>query len=310
MANLRFDGAVVAITGAAQGMGREYALLLARLGARVVVNDIKGAAQTVSMIEELGAEAIEDTSDIADPAQTDALVARAQDEWGRIDAVINNAAIYGETLPDPDTTAKILGVHLTGTLNLIRSAMPVFRERQYGRILNIGSGSMFGLPGTGIYAAGKGGVYGFTKGLAKDLSMDTGRDIKVNLIMPAAFQPGMLSVTDPVLQQAIDEVFTPASIAPLAALLVHPSCPSNGEAIQVGGGRHARVVLATTEGWQAPDGELTPDAILENWQHVVANRDPREHVGSMSDLLVRRGLPDYSVMELYQWTRTGKDPRS
>lgn len=70
------------------------------------------------------------------------------------------------------------------------------------------------------------------------------------------------------------------------------------------------MVLATTEGWQAPDGEVTPDMILENWADVVANRDPREPVGSMSDLLIRRGLPDYSVMELYQWTRTGKDPRA
>lgn len=310
MEALRFDGAVIAITGAAQGMGGEYALLLASRGARVIVNDIAGAGETARLVKEAGGEAVEDRHDVTDPAQTDAMVAQALERWGRLDAVINNAAVYGGTLPDPETTARVIGVHLIATINLVRSAMPVFRAQRYGRVLNVGSGSMFGLPGNGTYAAGKGGVFGFTRSLAADLAAEPELDIKANLILPAAFKPGMLHVTDNGLQHVIAEVFTPANIAPMAALLVHPSCPCQGEAIHVGGGRHARILLATTEGWQAPDDQPTPEAILAHWDEVMANADPRETVGSMADLMCRRGLPDYSTMELVQWTRTGKDPRA
>jgi NAD(P)-dependent dehydrogenase (short-subunit alcohol dehydrogenase family) len=308
MSAIDFGGTVVAITGAAQGMGREYALLLAKLGARIVVNDIKGAEETVALVQAGGGEAIENRADIADPAQTDALVADAMARWGRIDAVINNAAIYGGTLPDPETTDRVLGVHLIGMLNLVRSVLPVFREQRYGRIVNVGSGSLFGLAGTGIYAAAKGGVFGFTRSLAAELAQDSTCDIKANLILPAAFPPGMLNVGDAELQRAID-AFTPANIAPLVALLVHPSCPAQGEAIQVGGGRCARVMLTTTEGWQSPDTMQTPEDILAHWDEVMSGRDPREPAGSMSDLMQRRGLPDYSIMELIDWTRTGNDPR-
>jgi NAD(P)-dependent dehydrogenase (short-subunit alcohol dehydrogenase family) len=308
MDELRFDDRVVAITGAAQGMGREYALLLASRGAKVLVNDIKGAGETVALVREAGGEAAENRSDITDPAQTDQIVRQALDTWGRLDAVINNAAFYGPTLPDPATTERILGVHLVGVINLVRSALPEFRRRRYGRILNVGSGSMFGLPSVGIYAAGKGGVFAFTRSLAKDLAAEPDCDIKANLILPAAFQPGMLKVPDEALQRVIDEAFPPANIAPIAALLVHEACPSQGEAIQVGGGRHARILLATTEGWQAPDDAPTPEAILAHWDEVMASRDPREPTGSLNDLLTRRGLPPYSVMELREWTLTGKKP--
>jgi NAD(P)-dependent dehydrogenase (short-subunit alcohol dehydrogenase family) len=308
MSELRFHGRVVAITGAAQGMGREYALLLAERGARLVVNDLKGAAETLALIQDRGGEAIENRSDITDPAQTDRIVGDALDAWGRLDGVINNAAVYGGTLPDPQTVAAVIGVHLIGTMNVIRSAMPTFRAQKYGRILNIGSGSMFGLPGVGTYAAGKGGVFGFTRSLARDLERDAAADIKANLILPAALTPAMPRVPDPAFQGMMDRAFSPTNIAPLAALLVHSACPAQGEAIHVGGGRHARILLATTEGWQAPDDAPTPEAILDHWDEVVANLDPREPVGSMSDLLGRRGLHPYSTMDLIQWAQTGQDP--
>jgi NAD(P)-dependent dehydrogenase (short-subunit alcohol dehydrogenase family) len=309
---LQFDGAVVAITGAGQGMGREYALLLARRGARIVVNDIRSerAEGVVAEIAALGGEAMADSGDVSDAAATDALVEAAMARWDRLDAVIPNAAVYSGILPDAEETARVLGVHLVSTINMARSALPVFRQRRYGRILNIGSGSMFGLPVDTIYAAGKSGVFGFTRSLAANLAKETDCDIRANLMLPAAFQPGMIDVPDAEMNRVIHEVFSPANIAPLAALLVHPLCPAQGEAIHVGGGRHARILLATTEGWQAPDAQTTPEAILAHWDEVMANRDPRETVGSMADLLARRGLPDYSVAELAEWSRTGRDPRA
>jgi len=103
MDELRFDGRVVAITGAHHGLGREHALLLARRGARIVVNDVQGAAETVAMIHDLGGEAIENTSDITAGAGTDRIVQDALDAWGRLDAIVNNAAAGGGTVPDEDT---------------------------------------------------------------------------------------------------------------------------------------------------------------------------------------------------------------
>ena len=308
MEELRFDGRVVAITGAAQNMGYEYALLLAERGAKVVVNDLKGAPETIAAIEKLGGEAIENRSDISEPAQTDQIVQDALDRWGRLDAVINNAGSYGPTLPDPETVNRILGSHLLGSINLVRSALPVFRSQKYGRILNVGSGSMFGLPDVAIYGSAKGGIFGFTRCLALDLEREEETDIKANVILPVAFREGMFNVPDANIQRAMDVAFLPSKIAPAAALLVHEACPANGEAIGVGGGRQARILLTTTEGWQSPDDDPTPEAILDHWTEVMSNNDPREPVGSLSDLLGRRGLPPYNVMDLVTWSRTGQAP--
>ncbi len=309
---LRFDGRVVAITGAHHGLGHEHAVLLASRGAKLVVNDLQGAADTVAAVRDADGEAIENTSDITTGAGTDRVVQDALDTWGRLDVIVNNAAAGGATLPDEDIVRLTLGVHLVGTINMIRSVMPVFRQQRYGRIVNTGSGSVLGIPGTGIYAAGKGGVLAFSRVLANELADERTRDrdldIMVNVFMPAAQTPVMPRVPDERFQAMLDTSFTPARTSPLVALLAHESCPVSGEAIQTGGGRVARFVLATTEGWQAPDDMPTPESILEHWSEVMANRDLQEPVGSMSDLLGRRGLHPYNMAELVQWARTGEDP--
>jgi NAD(P)-dependent dehydrogenase (short-subunit alcohol dehydrogenase family) len=309
---LRFDGRVVAITGAHHGLGREHALLLAGRGAQVVVNDIQGAADTVDAVRAAGGEAIENTSDITTGLGADRVVRDALDTWGRLDAVVNNAAAGGGTLPDEDTVRLTLGVHLVGTVNMVRAAMPAFRQQRYGRVVNTGSGSVLGIPGTGIYAAGKGGVLAFSRVLANELASERDRepdlDIKVNVFMPAAQTPVMPRVPDEEFQAMLDTSFAPARTSPLVAVLAHESCPVSGEAIQTGAGRVSRFVLATTEGWQAPDDRPTPESILEHWPEVMANRDLQEPVGSMSDLLGRRGLHPYTMADLVRWAKTGEDP--
>jgi NAD(P)-dependent dehydrogenase (short-subunit alcohol dehydrogenase family) len=309
---LRFDGRVVAITGAHHGLGREHARYLAQRGARIVVNDVQGAAETVEIVRELGSEAIENTSDITTGAGTDRIVQDALDTWGRLDAVVNNAAAGSGTIPDEDMVRLTLGVHFVGSVNLVRSAMPVFREQRYGRIVNTGSGSVLGIPHTGIYAAGKGAVMAFSKVLARELEQERARDesldIKVNVIMPVAQTPVMPRVPDAEFQALLDTAFAPERTSPLVALFAHESCPSSGELVQTGGGRVARFVFATTEGWQAPDDTPTPEAILEHWDEVMANRDLQEPVGSMMDLFVRRGMYPYGVADIVEWARTGEDP--
>jgi NAD(P)-dependent dehydrogenase (short-subunit alcohol dehydrogenase family) len=308
MDELRFDGRVVAITGAHHGLGREHARLLARRGARIVVNDLQGADETVDMIRAADGEAIANTSDITTGAGTDAIVRDALDTWGRLDAIVNNAASGSGTIPDEDMVRHTLGVHFVGTVNLVRSAMPVFREQRYGRIVNTGSGSVLGIPHTGIYAAGKGAVMAFSKVLANELRHEPDLDITVNVIMPVAQTPIMPRVPDEEFQALLDTAFAPERTSPLVAVFAHESCPVSGELVQTGGGRVARFVFATTEGWQAPDDMPTPEAILDHWDDVMANRDLHEPIGSMMDLFQRRGMYPYGVADIVQWARTGKDP--
>jgi len=306
---LRFDGRVVAITGAHHGLGRAHAELLARRGAKVVVNDLQGATETVAAIRDAGGEAVENTSDITGAAGTDRIVADALDTWGRLDVIVNNAAAgqVGALVDEADARFTI-DVHYFGTQNLVRSAMPVFREQRYGRIVNTGSGSVLGIPHTGTYAAGKGAVLALSRVLANDLREEAALDVKVNVLMPAAQTPNFPRVPDERIQAILQHAFSPAQCSPLVAVLAHESCPVSGEALQIGGGRVARFVLATTEGWQGPDGGLTPENIVEHWDDVMAGRDPREPVGSMADIFGRRGEHPYTATDLYSWAATGTPP--
>jgi NAD(P)-dependent dehydrogenase (short-subunit alcohol dehydrogenase family) len=299
----------VAITGAHHGLGRAHAELLAARGARVVVNDIQGAPETVAAIRAAGREAIENTSDITAAAGTDEIVQAALDSWGRLDIIVNNAAGGNATTFPAEGEAHVtLGVHFFGTMNLIRSAMPVFRERRYGRIVNTGSGSVMGIPGTGAYAAGKGAVLAFSKVLANELREEPDLDITVNVLMPAAQTPNFPRVPDERIQHILEFAFSAEQCSPVVAVLAHPSCAVSGEALQVGGGRVSRFVLATTEGWQAADGGLTPENILEHWDAILGNRDLREPVGSMADIFGRRGEYPYTAIEIYRWATTGRPP--
>jgi hypothetical protein len=151
-------------------------------------------------------------------------------------------------------------------------------------------------------------VLAFSRVLANELASEPELDIKVNVFMPAAQTPVMPRVPDEEFQAMLDTSFAPARTSPLVAVLAHESCPVSGEAIQTGAGRVSRFVLATTEGWQAPDDRPTPESILEHWPEVMANRDLQEPVGSMSDLLGRRGLHPYTMADLVRWAKTGEDP--
>ena len=175
-----FDGQIAIVTGGGGGLGREYALLLAAEGAKVVVNDYGGdsrgtpgtsamADEVVAEIQNAGGQAVADGRDVALAAAD--IVRTALEAFGGLHIVVNNAGIAGggtlETIPAEDFD-RMVAIHLGGTLGVSRAAWPILRAQGYGRIVNTSSASVFGLPGTSHYITAKAAIFGLTRALAHD----------------------------------------------------------------------------------------------------------------------------------------------
>jgi NAD(P)-dependent dehydrogenase (short-subunit alcohol dehydrogenase family) len=251
----RFEGQVAIVTGAGGGLGRSYALLLAAQGAKVVVNDYGGdshgnaggssmAEAVVDEIVSAGGTAVADSHDVATHGAD--IVRAALDTYGGLHIVVNNAGIAGggtlDTIPT-DEYDRMLAIHLGGTLAVSRAAWPVLRGQTYGRIVNTSSASVFGLPGTSAYIAAKAAIFGLTRALGHD-----GRrlDIKVNAVMPSAYS--RLTAQSEAVAPVMLAGFPPEKVAPFVGALTSRDVPCTGETFVVGGGRAARVVLATAPG--------------------------------------------------------------
>jgi NAD(P)-dependent dehydrogenase (short-subunit alcohol dehydrogenase family) len=196
---LRFDEQVAVITGAGGGLGKQYALLLASRGARIVVNDTGGsvtgdgsdvdaAHAAAEEIRQQGGQAVADTHSVTTPEGGQAIIDTALGAWGRVDIVINNAGIVGDA-PFEDMTADrlepLVDVHLKGAFYVTRPAWTVMRERPYGRILNTCSAAgILGAERMSNYGAAKTGLIGFTRVLAAE---GAAHNIKVNAIAPIAY---------------------------------------------------------------------------------------------------------------------------
>jgi NAD(P)-dependent dehydrogenase (short-subunit alcohol dehydrogenase family) len=278
MNDLRFDEQVAVITGAGGGLGKQYALLLASRGARIVVNDIGGsvtgegsdseAANTaVEEIRRQGGQAVADSHSVASPEGGEAIIDAALGAWGRVDIVINNAGIVQDA-PFEDMTADLveplLDVHLKGAFNVTRPAWKVMREQRFGRILNTCSAAgMLGATGMSNYGAAKTGLIGLTRVLAAE---GADRNIKVNAIAPIAYTR-MLTQSldsagapeDPSAQAVLDDLvgqylrkLDPALVAPVAAYLTHRDCSVSGEIYTVSAGHVGRFFIGRTQGFYSP----------------------------------------------------------
>jgi NAD(P)-dependent dehydrogenase (short-subunit alcohol dehydrogenase family) len=279
---MRFDDQVAVITGAGGGLGRQYALLLASRGARVVVNDLGGsvtgsgsstdaATDAVEEIRRHGGEAITDTHTVATPEGGQAIIDTALQAWGRVDIVINNAGIVRDA-PFEDITADrlepLLDVHLRGAFHATRPAWKVMREQHYGRILNTCSAAgLLGAERMSNYGAAKTGLVGLTRVLAAE---GADSNIKVNAIAPIAYTrmlahsvdgaTGRQAVeNDAAAQAVLDDLVAqylqkldPALVAPVAAFLTHRDCPVSGEIYTVGAGHVARIFIGRTKGFYSP----------------------------------------------------------
>jgi 3-oxoacyl-[acyl-carrier protein] reductase len=190
-----FTGRTVLVTGGARGIGRALSEFFAAAGATVAVADVDPVALADTAAAAPGAIAVE--LDVADPASVAAGMADVVGRTGRLDVVVNNAGILRDRvlwkLTDADWNA-VLAVHLTGTFNLTRAAVPVMREQSYGRIVNVTSYTgLHGNIGQANYAAAKAGIIGLTLTSAKELARF---GITVNAISPNAETDMVASIPD------------------------------------------------------------------------------------------------------------------
>lgn len=186
----QLDGKVALVTGAARGLGRAYAEALASEGASVLVSDVNECDATVAAIKALGGQAQQTITDIADMASCTAMAERAVDAFGRIDILVNNAALYGtlkgarfEQLDEAQWDA-VMNVNVKGVWQTCKAVVGPMRDAGGGSIINISSlAAVFGLPYGLDYAASKAAVIGMTRVMARELGPD---NIRVNAVAPSA----------------------------------------------------------------------------------------------------------------------------
>ncbi|OLL24955.1 Peroxisomal hydratase-dehydrogenase-epimerase [Neolecta irregularis DAH-3] len=262
--NLNFSGKTVLVTGAGGGLGKAYALLFAKMGANVVVNDVMNPDGTVKEIKAAGGNAVGDKNSVEDG---EAVIKTCLDAFGAIHVIINNAGILRDKSFNAITDQQwddVLKVHLRGAYKVTRAAWPHFLRQKYGRVLNTSSAvGLYGNFGQTNYACAKSGLIGFTKALAREGAK---YNILVNVIAPNAGT----NMTATVWSEEMVQAFKPAYVAPLVCLLGHEMCPSTGNIFEVGGGWVARVRWQRSAGYGFPiDKTLHPEEVRAKWKEIV-----------------------------------------
>lgn len=265
---ISFKDQVFIVTGAGNGIGRAYALLLGKLGARVVVNDFVDPEPVVKEIIAAGGKAVGDKSNVVDGAH---VVKTAIDAYGTIHGILNNAGILRDksfqNITDEEWQ-QVIDVHLRGTYAVIKAAWPYLVKQKYGRILNTTSTSgIYGNFGQSNYSTAKLGLVGFSQSLAIEGKK---YNIMVNSVAPNAGT----AMTESILPKELHQLFKPDYIAPFAALFVSNKCPATGEIFEVGSG------WVTSTKWQRSGGvyfksDVTPELIRDNWAKITDFEDGR-----------------------------------
>ena len=287
--DLRFDDRVAIVTGAAGGLGRAHAELLARRGAKVVVNDLGGgldgqgsseaaAQQVVDAIHTAGGEAVASVDGVDTPEGGRRIVEAALDTWGRVDVLVNNAGILRDVSfhkMSLEDWQAVLRVHLDGTFHVTHAAWPHLREAGYGRIVNTTSAAgLYGNFGQVSYGAAKLGIVGLTKALAQEGAK---KGIRANAIAPVARS----RMTETILDAGTLAKLDPALVSPLVAYLGSERCETSGEVYAVGGGYVSRVAVVEGAGTCFPGEPPSPERIAESWATINDLAEARPHQNAL-----------------------------
>lgn len=271
---LRFDGEVAVVTGAGRGMGRAHALELARRGARVVVNDIAGAAEVAGEIAGEGGEAVADAHSVATPEGGQAIIDLALSAWGRLDSVVTNATIYLAKPFDEMTLADfdaVLDVKLRAAFFVFHPAYLHMKQAGGGRLVGVTSGAgLQGLRTQANYAAANAGLIGLFRTIALEGEQ---HGITANLLNPGALIAGQSApFMDQIPGVSGDDIragFLPERVSPMVAVLAHSSCPCSGQILGAWGGRFARSTITTARGWVARTPPTAED-VIDHWDEIVS----------------------------------------
>ncbi|MCH9731378.1 MAG: SDR family NAD(P)-dependent oxidoreductase [Actinomycetia bacterium] len=267
---------VVVVTGAGGGLGREYALTLAREGASVVVNDLGGARdgtgagsamadEVVKEIRDAGGRAVANYDSVAEPEGAANIIKTAVDEFGKVDGVVSNAGILRDGTfhkMEFGSWDAVLKVHLYGGYNVIRAAWPHFRENGFGRVVVATSTSgLFGNFGQANYGAAKLGLVGLINTLAQEGAK---YNIKANAVAPIA----ATRMTQDILPPEVFEKLTPEYVAPVVAYLCTEEVPDTASVFIVGGGKVQRAALFQNTGVTFTELPSVDD-VADKWGEIT-----------------------------------------
>jgi NAD(P)-dependent dehydrogenase (short-subunit alcohol dehydrogenase family) len=287
------DGRVAIITGAGRGIGREHALLFAREGAKVVVNDLGGgndgsgadtgpAQEVVDEIRALGGKAVANTDNVATWDGARALVEQAIAEFGGLDILVNNAGILRDGFIaglEESQWDSVVDVHLKGHFAPLHFAAAYWKEKSKageqvaGAVINTASASGTTMPNAGQanYGAAKAGIAALTLVAAAELER---YGVRVNAIAPIArtrltlATPGMGAMFAIEPEEGEVDLFSPAQISPLVAWLATEKCPVSGQVYAVSGGSIQQLRGWSVENTVETDDDWTIDAVaaaVEEW---------------------------------------------
>ncbi len=276
---IRFNDQVAVITGAGGGLGRIYALELAKRGAKVVVNDLGGsrdgsgtgsatpAEKVVEEIKSFGGEAVANYDNVASPEGGENIIKSALEAFGTVDILINNAGILRDKSfikMEPENWQTVIDVHLTGAFNVSKPAFKVMREKGFGRIvMTTSAAGLYGNFGQTNYSSAKMGLIG----LMNTLKLEGKKyNIKVNTVAPIAAS----RLTKDIMPPELFEKMKPEFVSPLVLFLCSSGCEANGNIYNAGMGFFNRVSVVTGSGTTIGDGDNPPaiEDVVDNYDAI------------------------------------------
>ncbi len=279
LAKIRFDGRVAVITGAGGGLGRVYALELAKRGCKVVVNDLGGsrdgsgggdatpAQKVVDEIKALGGEAVANYDNVATKQGGENIIKTALDTFGTVDILINNAGILRDKSflkMEPENWKAVLDVHLNGAYFVTKPAFEIMREKGFGRIIMTSSAAgLYGNFGQTNYSAAKMALVG----LMNTLKLEGNKyNIKVNTLAPIAAS----RLTEDIMPPDIFAKMKPEFVSPLVLYLASEDCKATGHIYNAGMGYFNRAAFVTGPGVQLGDPANPPsiEDIADSWADI------------------------------------------